>query len=52
MITLASIIDLFATDYLAQHGSSVLPSQRQALNVMKSGAAFLWPPQLPALPAL
>ena len=43
MITLASIIDLFATDYLAQHGSSVLPSQRQALNVMKNCRSILGP---------
>ena len=36
MIRLASIIDQFALDYLAQHGSSVLPSQHQALNAMKN----------------
>ena len=43
MITLASIIDQFAPDYLAQHGSSVLPSQRQALSVMKNCRSSLGP---------
>ena len=43
MITLASIIDQFASDYLAQHGSSVLPSQRQALSVMKNCRSSLGP---------
>lgn len=35
MIRLASIIERFGLDYLAQHGTSVLPSQRKALSVMK-----------------
>ena len=43
MITLASIIDQFAPDYLAQDGSSVLPSQRQALSVMKNCRSSLGP---------
>ncbi len=43
MITLASIIDQFGQDYLAQYGSSVLPSQRQALNVMKNCRSSLGP---------
>ena len=43
MITLASIIDLFATYYLAQYGSSVLASQRQALNAMKNCRSILGP---------
>lgn len=43
MITLASIIDHFGADYLAQYGNSVLPSQRQALNVMKHCRSSLGP---------
>ena len=35
MIALASIIERFGADYLAQYGSSVLPSQRKALAAMK-----------------
>lgn len=43
MITLASIIDQFGPDYLAQYGGFVLPSQRQALNVMKNCRTSLGP---------
>lgn len=43
MITLASIIDQFGPDYLAQGGGSVLPSQRHALNVMKNCRTSLGP---------
>lgn len=43
MITLASIIDHFGADYLAQYGDCVLPSQRQALNVMKHCRSSLGP---------
>ena len=43
MITLASIIDHFGADYLAQYGNCVLPSQRQALNVMKHCRSSLGP---------
>jgi hypothetical protein len=43
MITLASIIDQFGQDYLAQYGNSVLPSQRQALNVMKNCRSSMGP---------
>ena len=43
MITMASIIDQFGQDYLAQYGNSVLPSQRQALNVMKNCRSSLGP---------
>jgi hypothetical protein len=43
MITLASIIDHFGAAYLAQYGNCVLPSQRQALNVMKHCRSNLGP---------
>jgi hypothetical protein len=43
MITLASIIERFGSRYLTQYGSSVLPSQRQALNVMKHCRSSLGP---------
>ena len=43
MIPWASIIDQFAPDYLAQYGSCVLPSQRQALNVMRNCRSSLGP---------
>lgn len=43
MITLASIIDHFGANYLAQYGNCVLPSQRQALNVMKHCRSNLGP---------
>lgn len=43
MITLASIIDQFGPDYLAQYGGSVLPSQRHALNAMKNCRTSLGP---------
>ena len=43
MITLANIIEQFGADYLAQGGNSVLPSQRQALNVMKRCRSNLGP---------
>ncbi len=43
MITLASIIDHFGADYLAQYANCVLPSQRQALNVMKHCRSSLGP---------
>ena len=35
MITLASIIERFEADYLAQYQSTMLPSQRKALAAMK-----------------
>jgi len=43
MIALASIIERFGQDYLAQYGGSVLPSQRQALSVMKNCRSRLGP---------
>lgn len=43
MIALASIIERFGQDYLAHYGASVLPSQRQALNVMKNCRSSLGP---------
>ncbi|MBP7485685.1 MAG: IS91 family transposase [Comamonas sp.] len=43
MIALASIIELFGADYLAQYGDSALPSQRQALNAMKNCRSSLGP---------
>ena len=43
MITLANLIERFGADYLAQYGNSVLPSQRQALNVMKHCRSNLGP---------
>lgn len=46
MIALATIIDRFGLDYLAQHGASALPSQRQALNAMKHCRSILGPGML------
>ncbi len=46
MISLASIIERFGTDYLAQCGACVLPSQRQALNAMKNCRSILGPGML------
>ena len=46
MITLASVIDQFGQDYLAQYATSVLPSQRQALNAMKHCRTSLGPSML------
>jgi hypothetical protein len=43
MIALASIIDRFGQAFLAQHGASALPSQRQALNAMKHCRSILGP---------
>jgi hypothetical protein len=43
MIALASIIERFGRDYLAQYGASALPSQRQALNAMKHCRSNLGP---------
>lgn len=43
MIALASIIERFGQDYLAQYGASALPSQRQALNAMKHCRSNLGP---------
>ena len=43
MIALASIIERFGADYLAQYGTSALPSQRQALNAMKNCRTNLGP---------
>jgi len=40
---MASIIDQFGQDYLTQYGNSVLPSQRQALNVMKNCRSSMGP---------
>jgi hypothetical protein len=46
MIALASIIERFGADYLAQYGDSALPSQRQALNAMKNCRSSLGPGML------
>ena len=46
MITLASVINQFGQDYLAQYATSVLPSQRQALNAMKHCRTSLGPSML------
>ena len=46
MITLASIIERFGLDYLAQYGKRALPSQRQALNAMKHCRSMLGPAML------
>ena len=48
MIALSTLIERFGQAFLAQHGASALPSLRGGTR----GAAFLWAPQLPALPAL
>ena len=46
MITLASIIERFEMDYLAQYQSTLLPSQRKALSAMKLCRASLAPRML------
>jgi len=46
MITLASVINQFGQDYLAQYATSVLPNQRQALNAMKHCRTSLGPSML------
>lgn len=43
MIALAAIIERFGPAYLAQYASTALPSQRQALNVMKNCRSSLGP---------
>ena len=43
---LATIIERFGGNYLAQYGSSALPSQRQALNAMKHCRSILGPGML------
>ena len=43
MITLASIIEQFAPQYLAQYGAGMLPSQRQALAAMQNCRSTLGP---------
>ena len=43
MIPLASIIERFGADYLAQYGNCVLPSQRQALSAMRLCRSSLGP---------
>lgn len=46
MIALANVIERFGAAYLAQYGSSVLASQRQALNAMKHCRSVLGPGML------
>ena len=46
MIALATLIERFGQAFLAQHGASVLPSQRQALNAMKNCRSSLGPGML------
>ena len=46
MITLASIIERFEPDYLAQYGHCLLPGQRQALNAIKRCRTTLAPRML------
>ena len=46
MITLATLIERFGQAFLAQHGASALPSQRQALNAMKLCRSVLGPGML------
>jgi len=46
MIPLASIIEQFAPAYLTQYGTSVLPSQLQALSAMQSCRSSLGPGML------
>ena len=46
MITLATLIERFGQAFLAQHGASALPSQRQALNAMKLCRSSLGPGML------
>jgi hypothetical protein len=43
---LLTLIEQFGANYLAQYGASVLPSQRQALNVMKNCRSMLGPGML------
>jgi hypothetical protein len=43
MMPLAAIIEQFETAYLAQYGSNMLPSQRQALDAMKLCRSSLGP---------
>jgi hypothetical protein len=46
MIALATIIERFGPLYLAKYATSVLPSQRQALNAMKNCRSSLGPGML------
>ena len=46
MIALATLIERFGQAFLAQHGTSALPSQRQALNAMKNCHSMLGPGML------
>ena len=46
MIALATLIERFGQAFLAQHGASALPSQRQALNAMKLCRSSLGPGML------
>ena len=46
MIRLASIIERFGGEYLAQYATRVLPSQRKALNAMKHCRSVLGPAML------
>ena len=46
MIRLASIIERFGGEYLAQYATGVLPSQRKALNAMKHCRSVLAPGML------
>ena len=46
MIALAAVIEQFEADYLAQYGSSALPSQRKALAAMKLCRSSLGPGML------
>lgn len=46
MIALASVIEQFEADYLAQCGSSALPSHRKALAAMKLCRRALGPGML------
>jgi hypothetical protein len=46
MIALATLIERFGQAFLAQHGASALPSQRQALNAMKNCRSMLGPGML------
>jgi hypothetical protein len=46
MIALSTLIERFGPAFLAQHGASALPSQRQALNAMKNCRSMLGPGML------
>jgi hypothetical protein len=46
MIALSTLIERFGQAFLAQHGASALPSQRQALNAMKHCRSSLGPGML------